>query len=50
VALGGTNAFLKAISDPGHEEHDAMLEWVGGDFDAEDFDAGAVDVALSLLI
>lgn len=39
--------FLEAISDPNHEEYDAMLEWVGGDFDPEDFDAGLVDSRLS---
>src|SRR3972149_4358279 len=43
----GYEYFLEAISDPDHEEHDVMLEWVGGDFDPEDFDAGLVDSALS---
>ena len=45
----GYEYFLEAISDPGHEEHDVLLEWAGGDFDPEDFDAGLVDSALSLL-
>ena len=42
--------FLEAIRDPGHEEHDAMLEWVGGSFDAEAFYLASVNrmlVALS---
>ena len=31
--------FLEAIADPKHEEHEAMLEWIGGKFDPEMFDA-----------
>lgn len=46
----GYGYFLQAISDRSHEEHDAMLEWAGGDFDPEDFDAEAVDLALSRLV
>jgi len=34
--------FLKAIADPGHEEHQAYLDWVGGHFDPEAFDARKV--------
>jgi len=45
----GYKYFLEAISDPGHEEHDAMLEWAGGDFDPQDFDPGVADLALILL-
>ncbi len=33
--------FLEAIVDPKHPEHDAMLEWVGGEFDPEAFDVDA---------
>jgi len=39
--VGGTwgyDEFLKAIRDPDDEEHDRMLEWVGGEFDPETFD------------
>ena len=43
----GYRAFLKAIRDPGHEEHEAMLEWVGGSFDPEAFDLAAVNRALA---
>ena len=46
----GYEHLIQAISDPGHGEHDAMLEWAGGDFDPEDFDAEAVDLALSRLV
>lgn len=41
--------FLAAITDPRHEEHEAMLEWVGGQFDPEAFDLAAVDRAISHL-
>jgi hypothetical protein len=30
--------FLDAISDPAHDEHESMLEWVGHPFDPEAFD------------
>jgi hypothetical protein len=35
--------FLSAIADPTHEEHDRMLEWVGGAFDPEGFDLNAIN-------
>ncbi len=35
----GYAEFLEAIQDPKHEEHESMLEWVGGRFDPEAFDA-----------
>lgn len=30
--------FLEAIQDPQHPEHETMLEWIGGEFDPEQFD------------
>jgi hypothetical protein len=30
--------FVEAIQNPDHEDHDGMLEWVGGRFDLEAFD------------
>jgi hypothetical protein len=30
--------FVEAIQDPAHEEHEGMLEWVGGSFDPDAFD------------
>jgi hypothetical protein len=45
----GYQNFLEAVRDPGHEEHEAMLEWVGGSFDAEAFDLAAVNRALIAL-
>jgi hypothetical protein len=34
----GYREFLTAIADPTHDEHESMLEWVGGPFDPEAFD------------
>jgi hypothetical protein len=45
----GYQNFLEAIRSPAHEEHDAMLESVGGSFDAEAFDIAAVNRALIAL-
>jgi hypothetical protein len=39
----GYREFLAAIADPAHEEHDSMLEWVGGFFDPEAFDPTEVE-------
>lgn len=35
----GYGDFLKAIRNPKHEEHESMLEWIGGKFSPEAFDA-----------
>ena len=40
--IGGYADFLKIIGDPTHEEHESMVEWVGGSFDPEHFDASAI--------
>jgi len=37
---------LEAIQDPDHDEHDEMLEWVGGEFDPEEFDPDEVNFRL----
>ncbi len=34
----GYKELLKALADPDHEDHESMLEWVGGEFDADAFD------------
>lgn len=34
----GYAEFVAAVSDPNHEEHASMLDWVGGRFDRERFD------------
>lgn len=40
---GGYAQFLDAVSDPAHPEHDEMLDWGGGDFDAEHFNLDEVN-------
>ena len=35
--------FVEAIQNPDHQEHEDLLEWVGGDFDPERFDMEAVN-------
>lgn len=40
---------LTALADPDHEDHDDMLEWVGGKFDPNAFDAAVVDRTLKRL-
>jgi len=42
----GYEAFLEAIRNPQHPEHEMMLEWVGGDFDSEAFDLDATNQQL----
>lgn len=41
--------FLEAIQNPKHEEHEEMLEWVGGEFDPEEFDLDEVNLELGHL-
>lgn len=40
--IGGYEHLLEAIADPNHPEHDSLLEWVGGSFEAETFEASDV--------
>lgn len=42
----GYESFLEAIQNPNHPEHESMLEWVGGEFDPEDFDLNMVNQML----
>lgn len=49
---GGSRGYydlLIALSDPDHEDHEMMLEWVGGKFDPNSFDLSAIDQALKRL-
>ncbi len=39
----GYAAFLHAITDPEHDEHDAMVTWVGGVFDLDGCDVNMVN-------
>ncbi|HUU13151.1 MAG TPA: plasmid pRiA4b ORF-3 family protein [Terriglobia bacterium] len=47
--IGGYENFLEAIRDPAHEEHDSMLEWIGGAFDPQDFNPDLVSKDLELV-
>lgn len=42
----GYEHLLEVIADPKHEEHDELLEWLGEDFDAEEFDLEEVNEIL----
>jgi hypothetical protein len=43
---GGYGDFLKAISDPKHEQHKEMLEWIGGPFNSDWFDLPLANLRL----
>lgn len=45
----GYENFLAAIADPGHQDHEDLLDWIGGSFDAETFDVGKVNSELKRL-
>jgi hypothetical protein len=48
-SVSGYYELLHALANPHHEEHDRMMEWVGGKFDPEAFDVAAVDRSLKRL-
>ena len=41
--IPGYYDFCKALGDPRHEEHERLMEWSGGNFDSQKFDADAVN-------
>ena len=41
--------FLAAIQNPGHPEHEEMLEWSGGEFDPVEFDIEAINENLGAI-
>ncbi len=43
----GYAAMLEALADPEHPEHDDYLEWLGEEFDPEDFDLEEVNRRLT---
>lgn len=43
---GGYQTFLEAIRNKKHERHKEFVDWIGGSFDSEFFDVGAVNTAL----
>ncbi|MEV8468629.1 hypothetical protein AB0T83_17820 [Fluviibacterium sp. DFM31] len=38
----GYEEFLEALADPDHEQHEDMVHWSGGDFDAKDAGADSI--------
>ena len=43
---GGYEELLLVLADPSHEDHDDLLEWIGGPIDPTAFDIVATNVAL----
>ncbi|MEZ4771186.1 MAG: plasmid pRiA4b ORF-3 family protein [Caldilineales bacterium] len=41
--------FLEALSDPNHSEHEMYNEWIGGEFDPEEFDLDEINAELRRL-
>ena len=49
---GGVTGYyhlLEALADPEHEDYDMLMEWVGGRYDPDAFDAESVDRSLKRL-
>ena len=47
--LGGYYNLLDAIQDPDHEQHEELLEWIGGSFDPAAFSVDQVNQKLARL-
>lgn len=47
--IWGYSDFLDAIQDPKHDEHESMLEWIGGEFDPDAFDMSFINTQLNNL-
>lgn len=39
----GYYEFCRAVKDPAHEDHEELLEWVGGEYDGEYFDRTGIN-------
>jgi hypothetical protein len=39
---------LDALADPRHKRHEELLEWVGGEYDPEQFDVDQTNAALAV--
>ena len=46
AAPPGYADLLGVLADPGHEDHDHFVSWVGGRFDQTAFDLGLVNAWL----
>jgi len=44
--IWGYYDMLEVIRDPDHEDHENTLEWLGDEFDPDDFDLAAIETAL----
>ena len=42
----GYEDFLEAINNPKHEEHEMYIEWIGDEFDPEEFDIDDINQGL----
>ncbi len=47
--IWGYAEFLQILSDPDHPEYEERLEWIGGEFNPEEFDVEDVNAALASL-
>jgi hypothetical protein len=47
--IWGYAEFLQILADPDHPEYEERLEWIGGEFDPEEFDVEDVNAALASL-
>ena len=45
--IWGYADFLDAIQDPKHDEHESMVEWIGEEFDPDEFDMNFINKQLS---
>ena len=45
----GFEMFLEAISDPGHEDHDDLLDWYGKPFDPNDIEPDIMKIHMARL-
>ncbi|MDQ1271237.1 MAG: Plasmid pRiA4b family protein [Thermodesulfobacteriota bacterium] len=45
--IWGYSDFLAAIQDPKHEEYEEMMEWVGGEFDPDEFNMNLINQKLN---
>jgi len=44
--IWGYEAFLEAIADPEHPDHQELLDWIGGSFDPEELDLDEINAML----
>lgn len=44
--IPGYSRFLEAIRDSEHEDHESLLQWIGGGFDPEAFDLEGINLVL----